>query len=482
MIGMRVFLRRASDYSMAANTRILTLVIAAAWFMENMDSTVIATSLPTIAVDLGTDPVALKLAFTSYLLSLTVFIPISGWLADTFGPRNLFRSAIGLFIVGSIACGQAQSLEWLVAARALQGIGGALMVPVGRILLLREIPKSQLVDAMAWVTIPATVGPLLGPPVGGFITTYGDWRWIFWINVPIGLVGILLASRYIPAGKPEKPPPLDVRGFVLSALGLTMAAFGATIIGRHIIPDTQVAALILGGLLLLALYVRHAKRTAHPILDLKLLRVPTFRAGVLSGSLFRVGVGAIPFLLPLLLQIGLGYSAWHSGLLTASAAIGSIAMKLATSRLLRRFGFRTLLAINGVVSSAFIAAYGFITQNMPLTVLMFIFVVGGFLRALQFTAMNALAYADIDAPEASAATSFYSVAQQLSLSAGIAVAAVVLELAQWANGDMTLAVRDFGIAFFVVSAASAASVLFILPLATNAGSSVLNREEAPGRA
>lgn len=466
---------------MAVNTRILPLVIAAAWFMENMDSTVIATSLPTIAADLGTDPVALKLAFTTYLLSLTVFIPVSGWLADRFGSRNVFRAAIGIFILGSIACGQSQSLEWLVASRALQGVGGALMVPVGRILLLREIPKSQIVDVMALVTIPALVGPLVGPPVGGFITTYGDWRWIFWMNVPIGLAGIVLASRYIPPGAAENPPELDVKGFILSASGLTSVAFGATIIGRDLIPDEQVAAMIIGGLILLALYARHARCSPNPILDLRLLKVPTFNAGVLGGSLYRIGVGAIPFLLPLLLQLGLGYSAWHSGLLTGSAAIGSIAMKFSTSRLLRRFGFRSLLAINSVVSSLFIASYGFITQDLPLAVLLGIFVLGGFLRSLQFTAMNALAYSDIDGRDAASATSFYSVAQQLSLSAGVAIAAVVLELAQWTNGDLELKPRDFSIAFLVVGAISAVSLLQFVKLGPQSGSAVLRRGSAsPG--
>ncbi len=458
---------------MLAKHRVLPLVIAAAWFMENMDSTVIATSLPTIAADLGTDPVALKLAFTTYLLSLTVFIPVSGWLADRYGARNVFRVAIGVFVIGSLACGQSQSLEWLIASRALQGVGGALMVPVGRIILMREIPKSQIVDALAWATIPALVGPLVGPPVGGFITTYGDWRWIFWMNVPIGLVGIFLASRYMSPGVPEVSPPLDVRGFLLSSTGLTAVAFGATIVGRDILPDTQVAAMIITGFILLAFYVRHARTAPNPIIDLRLLRVATFRAGVLGGSLYRVGVGAIPFLLPLLLQLGFGYSPWHSGLLTASAAIGSIAMKFSTSRLLNRFGFRLLLAVNSIVSSLFIASYGLITQDMPVTLLLGIFVVGGFLRSLQFTAMNALAYSDIDAADAAPATSFYSVAQQLSLSAGVAIAAVVLEAAQWMNGDAVLRPRDFTLAFLVVSAVSALSLLQFLKLGAQSGSAVL---------
>ena len=458
---------------------VLPLTIAAALFMENMDSTVIATSLPAIARDLGTDPVALKLAFTTYLLSLTVFIPISGWVADKFGGKNVFRAAIVIFMVGSIACGQSSSLESLIASRFLQGIGGAMMVPVGRLILLRETPKSQMVDALAWLTIPALIGPLIGPPIGGFITTYFSWRWIFWMNMPIGLLGLYVATRYMPNTFREEPKRLDWLGFLLSSLGLSALVFGSTVIGRDIISPVQTGALVLFGIVCLAFYIRHARRTVHPILDLELLKIHTFRVAVLGGSLFRIGVGAIPFLLPLMLQLGFNYSPVQSGLLTCSAALGSITMKAGASRLLRRFGFRTLLLTNGALAALTISANGLIVSSTPIGFMLALFALGGFLRSLQFTSLNALAYSDIDRPGASAATSFYSVAQQLSLSLGVTLAAVVLEVAQWVRGDVTLVARDFAIAFFVVGGISLLSLLTYLTLLERSGSAVLGKAEEP---
>ena len=462
---------------MPASARLIPLIIASALFMENMDSTVIATSLPAIAADLGTDPIVLKLAFTTYLLSLTIFIPISGWCADRFGAKHVFRAAIAVFMLGSIACGASQSLGWLIASRALQGLGGAMMVPVGRIIILREVPKSQLVDALAWLTIPALLGPLVGPPIGGFITTYFDWRWIFWMNIPIGLLGIAVATRLMPNTPPEEVPPVDIPGFLLTALGLSSLVFGFTILGRDLIPNYALLALIMFGILCLVLYVRHARTAENPILDLTLLRIPSFRAGVVGGSYYRIGVGAIPFLLPLMFQIGFGLSAFQSGLLSCWAAAGAIAMKFSTSTLLRRFGFRQLLIVNGIVSCLTIASYGLLSVASPFVVVSFLLLAGGFLRSLQFTAMNALSYADIDRPDASKATTFYTVAQQLSLSAGVAVAAFVIEAAQALRGETTITVNDFSIAFLVVGGLAMFSVLSFRQLGTGAGASVLARGE-----
>ena len=457
--------------------RVLPLIIASALFMENMDSTVIATSLPAIAKDLGTDPVALKLAFTTYLLSLTVFIPVSGWVADTFGGKNVFRAAILVFMAGSIACGQSQSLEWLIASRFLQGIGGAMMVPVGRLILLREIPKSQLVDSLAWLTLPALIGPFIGPPIGGFITTYFSWRWIFWMNIPIGMLGLIVATLYMPDTFREQPRPLDTAGFLLSAAGLSALVFGATIIGRDILAPLQTGALMLFGLLCIMLYVRHASRTENPILDLRLLQLKTFRTAIFGGSAFRLGVGAIPFLLPLMLQLGFNYSPLESGLLTCSAALGSMAMKVAASRLLRRFGFRSLLLLNGTIAALTISANGLVGPQTPIAAMVLLFALGGFLRSLQFTALNALAYSDIGRVEASSATSLYSVAQQLSLSLGVAIAAVVLEFTLWMRGDTVLQAQDFSIAFFVVGTISLCAVFEYLGLKVSSGEAVLVRKE-----
>jgi EmrB/QacA subfamily drug resistance transporter len=462
---------------MVSPARLLPLIVASALFMENMDATVIATSLPAMAADLGTDPIVLKLAFTTYLLSLTVFIPISGWCADRFGAKHIFRAAIAVFMVGSIACGYSQSLGWLIAARALQGLGGAMMVPVGRLIILREVPKSQLVDALAWLTIPALLGPLVGPPVGGFITTYFDWRWIFWMNIPIGLVGLMVATRFLPDMPPEPVRPLDVRGFLLSAFGLSSLVFGFTIIGRDLLPIYGQFLLIGFGAICLALYVRHAATAKNPILDLKLLRIPTFRAGVEGGSFFRIGVGAIPFLMPLMFQLGFGLSAFQSGMLSCWAAAGAMAMKFSTSALLRRFGFRQLLIVNGTVSCLFIAAYGLLSAATPFVLISLLLLVGGFLRSLQFTALNALTYADIARANTSNATTFYAVVQQFSLSVGVAVAAFVLEAVQALRGEPIIAVDDFSVAFVIVSGIAMLSVLLFMRLGVDAGSSVLDRRK-----
>ena len=457
---------------MTPASRIIPLIIASALFMENMDSTVIATSLPAIARDLGTDPIVLKLAFTTYLLSLTVFIPISGWLADRFGARHVFRIAILTFTLGSIACGMANSLGWLVAARALQGVGGAMMVPVGRIILLRAIPKSELVDALAWLTIPALLGPLVGPPVGGFITDTFGWRWIFWMNVPFGIVAIGLATWLMPETGVDKVPPLDLRGFILSGLGLSTLVFGLTVVGRDVLPGYWPTVLMVFGLVMVVLYVRHARRVVAPILDLRLLRIETFRAGVAGGSLFRLGVGAVPFLLPLMFQIGYGMSAFQSGLITFMAAAGAISMKFGAAKMIRRFGFKRLLLVNGVLASLSISVMGLLTDTTPYAIALVLLFAGGFLRSLQFTAMNAMSYADVDNEQASTATGLYTVAQQLSLAGGVVLAAFVLEVAQWWRAEALLTPMDFTIAFAVVAAFSLGALPQFLHLAPGAGSSV----------
>jgi EmrB/QacA subfamily drug resistance transporter len=417
----------------------------------------------------------LKLAFTTYLLSLTVFIPNSGWMADRFGARNIFRAAILVFTLGSVACGLSQSLGGLVAARALQGIGGAMMVPVGRIILLRSTPKSQLVDALAWLTIPALLGPLVGPPIGGFITTYINWRLIFFMNVPFGLAAIAFATWRMPKITAGHVPPLDVRGFLLSGLGLSATVFGLTVMGRDLLPGAVPALLVFFGIVVIGLYLRHARKAPAPILDLRLLRTDTFRAGVIGGSLFRVGVGAVPFLMPLLFQLGFGLSAFQSGLITCAAALGAISMKFGASRLIRRFGFRLLLIRNGLAASATIAAMALFTPATPFAVIVGLLILGGFLRSLQFTAMNAMSYADIDNGAMSHATSLYTVVQQLSLAAGVVTAAFMLELAQFMRGDATITANDFAYAFAVVGAIAATSIWTFTRLAPDAGASVSGR-------
>ena len=461
-----------------AASRLIPLIIASALFMENMDSTVIATSLPAIARDLGTDPIVLKLAFTTYLLSLTVFIPVSGWMADRFGSRQVFRAAIAVFTIGSIACGLAQSLGGLVAARGLQGLGGAMMVPVGRIILLRTVPKSELVDALAWLTIPALIGPLVGPPVGGFITDQFGWRWVFWMNLPFGVAAILLATVLMPDTGVDDVPPLDAKGFMLSGLGLSTFIFGLTVMGRSLLPGYAPTALMLFGAVMTALYVRHARRTEKPILDLRLLRIETFRAGIVGGSLFRIGVGAVPFLLPLMFQLGFGMSAFQSGLITFVAAAGAMFMKLGAARAIRRFGFRRLLIVNGLLASGSIAVMGFLSASTPYLLAVALLFAGGFLRSLQFTALNAMSYSDVDHAEASYATSLYTVVQQLSLSMGVVLAAFVLEAAQWGRMEAALTPMDFTIAFIVVAVCSLSALWAFVALSPHAGASVSGKGRA----
>lgn len=454
------------------SSRLIPLIIASALFMENMDGTIIATALPAIARDLGTDPIVLKLAFTTYLLSLTVFIPVSGWMADRFGARLIFRAAVAIFTLGSIACGLSTTLGELVAARGLQGIGGAMMVPVGRLILLRSVPKSELVDALAWLTIPALLGPLMGPPVGGFITDTFGWRYIFWMNVPFGLLAILLASLYMPDTRVEDVPPLDVKGFLLSGTGLSALVFGFTVMGRDLLPGWSPTALVVTGSVLCVLYVRHALKVENPILDLRLLRIETFRVGVIAGSLFRVGVGAVPFLLPLMFQLAYGMSAFESGLITFVAAAGALSMKFGAARLIRHFGFRTLLIGNGLLASASLVVMGFLSSATPWILAALVLFAGGFLRSLQFTALNAMSYSDVGNAQASYATSLYTVMQQLSLSFGVVLAAFVLEAAQWWRAEDALTPMDFTIAFAVVAAVSVSAVFQFLVLSPGAGASV----------
>src|SRR4051794_30674758 len=371
-----------------SHDRLVPLIIAVALFMENMDATIIATSLPAIAADIGANPLALKLAITSYLLSLAVFIPASGWTADRFGARTVFRAAIAIFVIGSIGCAFANSLSGFVIARIVQGMGGAMMTPVGRLVLVRSIERHRLVDAMAWVTMPALIGPIIGPPVGGFITTYATWHWIFLINVPIGLIGIVLATRYIEDVRAEDLDRFDLVGMVLAGLGIAALAFGLSVAGLGLVPPTMIVSLVVTGLIFLAAYGVHARNTASPALDLTLLRIATFRANVVGGSLFRLGIGALSFLLPLMLQLGFGYTPLESGLVTFSAAIGAFAMKGVAARIIRRFGFKHILIFNGLLASAFTAACALFTPSTPFFVMIAILLVGGFFRSLQFTATN----------------------------------------------------------------------------------------------
>ena len=468
----------------ALPSRILVpIIVACALFMENLDATVLATSLPAIARDMGEDPIALKLALTSYLLSLAVFIPASGWMADRFGAKPIFRLALAIFMLGSIFCGLASTLTDFVLARIVQGMGGAMMVPVGRLVILRSVPKSELVSALAWFTIPAIVGPIAGPPLGGFITTYFSWRWIFYINIPIGLLGILLVTRYIEDIREQKPPPLDWAGLALLGTGLSGLVFGLAVLGQGLVPFWLALSILGLGFLFCWLYARHAVRVAHPLLDLSLMRIATFRASVTGGALFRIAMGATGFLLPLLFQIGFGLTAFASGMLTFVTAIGAFLMKFTAAPILGRFGFRNVLVANALVSTVFVFGFALFTSATPHAVILIVLFVAGFFRSLQFSAVNTLVYADIAPPSMSQATSFSSAAHQLSLSLGVAIAALTLEAEQMVRGDSAILVDDFVTAFLVVGVIGALSAVIFWSLPDNAGSELTGKvEESAGPA
>lgn len=448
------------------------LIVACALFMEQLDSTIVATSLPAIAADLHQDPIALKLSMTSYLLAQAVFIPASGWVADRIGARKVFRIAMVVFTIGSILCGLSNTLPEFVGARIVQGCGGAMMTPVGRLILFRSVEKSQIVRAMAYLTIPALLGPILGPPLGGFISTYFHWRWNFWINVPFGVLGVALATLYIPNIREDDVAPFDARGFLLSGLGLSSLIFGLTVYGRGFVAQEIDLALIFFGALCVGFYVRHAMKVETPILDLRLLRIRSYWASVVGGFLFRIGVGAMPFLLPLMLQLGFGMTPFQSGLTTFISTAGALIMKATAASVLGRFGFRSTLIAGALTGAFFTAVIGFFRPESPQALLLAVLFVGGFFKSLQFTALNALAYADIDSSALSRATSLSAVAQQLSLSAGVAAAAAVVEATRSYAADQTLVAADFRPAFFVVAAITAASALVFIRLPRDAGAAL----------
>ena len=456
--------------------RVIPLIVATALFMENMDSTVIATSLPAIAADIGSSPLTLKLAITSYLLSLAVFIPASGWTADRFGARMVFALAVAVFMAGSIGCALSGSVTDFVIARILQGMGGAMMTPVGRLVLLRSIDKSALVNAMAWVTVPALIGPVIGPPLGGFITTYFSWHWIFLINIPIGLIGIFMAMKFIDPIKSVNPERFDLYGLVLAGIGLGGIAFGLSVAGLNLLPWGVVAALVGIGSISMTLYVLHARRTGSPVLDFSLLRLSTLRASIVGGFMFRLGIGALPFLLPLLMQVGFGLTPFQSGLVTFASAVGAMGMKTLAARIIRAFGFRNMMTINAVLSAFFLAACALFTPATPLLLIMIILVVGGFFRSLQFTAINTVAYAEVEQAQMSRATTLVSVNQQLAVSAGVAVGAFCVETTLWLRHQVELTASAFPPAFLVVALISAASSYFFWQMPDDAGHEISGRK------
>jgi EmrB/QacA subfamily drug resistance transporter len=451
--------------------RFTPLILAVALFMEQMDSTVIATSLPAIAADLGVGPITLKLAMTAYLVALGIFIPLSGWAADRFGAKRLFIIAIIVFMAGSALCAFSTNLTSFVLARFLQGMGGSMTTPVARSILLRSTEKSDLVSAMALFTIPAVVGPLVGPPIGGFITTYFSWEWIFLINIPIGIAGTVLAAIHIPDVESAPPPPVDVKGFLLSGLSAAGLVFGLSVVSLPALPPVYgVMALIVGSISAFA-FLGHARRHPNPVLDLTLFRIQTFRACVASGTIFRVAMGTVPFLLPLMLQLGFGLSAFHSGLITFMGAAGALVTKFVARRVFASHGFRKTLLVAAGCSAVGTSLCFFFYPDTPYLVLISVLALTGFCRSFYFTGINILGFADIEHADTSKATALNAVAQQISGAVGVAFAGIILEIHALVSGSgLTLA--SFHVAFLVVAFVNLLAALPIVRLPANAGAGV----------
>ncbi len=409
----------------SATKRDLPWVVATALFMEQLDSTIVNTGIPAISASLGVTPLSLKAVVTSYILSLAVCIPVSGWLAERFGSRRVFLGAVGLFIVSSVLCGLAVNAHMLVAARVPQGVAAAMMMPVGRMAIVRTFPKAELLRAMNFVIIPALLGPLLGPTVGGLIVHWLSWRDIFFVNVPVGLAALWFGHRHMPDYRGSTQRPLDVPGLLLFGSGAGLLSWLLEIFGEHHLDTLEASAMLLASIGLLAAYALHAARVPFPLLDLRLLRTRTFRVSVLGGFVTRLGVGGMPFLLPLLYQLGLGLPAWQSGLLMMPSAFAAMGMKFISSAMLRRFGYRQVLVVNTVLVACTIASFTLIGPGTPWFAIVPIGLLMGLFNSLQFSSMNSMAYADIDEPDAAMASTIASTLQQMSFSFGLACGSLV---------------------------------------------------------
>jgi EmrB/QacA subfamily drug resistance transporter len=411
----------------------LPWIVAIALFMEQLDATIVNTAIPSIAASLHVTPLSLKSVVTSYILSLAVGIPVSGWMADRFGTRRLFGFAIVLFTLSSVMCGLSLNSPMMVAARLLQGVGGAMMMPVGRLAIVRTFPKSELLRAMNFVIIPALIGPLLGPTVGGLIVHWVSWRVIFFINIPVGLAALYLVHRFMPDYHGHERQPLDVIGLILFSSGTAILSWLLEIFGEHTLDVMTMGLMLALSVALLAAYVWHAAERKYPLLKLSLLNVRTFRISVLGGFITRLGVGGLPFLLPLLYQLGLGLPAWKSGLLMMPTAAAAMGMKLISSKVLRRFGYRQVLIVNTICIGLTIGLFALVGPGTPIAAIVGIGLCQGFFNSLQFSSMNTLAYADIEGRDSSMASTSSSSFQQLSMSFGLATGSLVTA---WFLGDV----------------------------------------------
>jgi EmrB/QacA subfamily drug resistance transporter len=458
----------------------LPFIVAATFFMEYLDTTIVATALPQMARSFAVGPNEVSLGMTAYMLTLAVFIPVSGWIADRFGSRTVFGGALVLFTVASILCGLSTGLGFFTAARVLQGIGGAMMVPVGRMIVVRNTDKGRLMKAISTITWPAIVAPVVGPTVGGFITTYASWHWVFFLNVPFGLAALAAIAKYVPNQRDGLRRPIDVGGFVLSGAALISLLYGTELASRQDARIAYAAGCILAGITLGSAAVRHFHRVRDPLLDLSILRVPTYAVTVLWGSATRIGIEAVPYLAPLLFQIGFGLSAFQSGLLLVATAAGNLGMKAFTTRILQRFGFRAISMIASATAALFVAAYGWLFPSTPLAVMLVVLFVYGTARSLQFTTLATLAYADVDDPRKASASTLWSVAQQMTMGMGIAFGALCLRISAALGPaprlhSQAFVLGDFRWAFIAAGVLIAVSIFGYARLPADAGNTIAAR-------
>lgn len=454
------------------------LLVAGAFFMEFLDGTVIATALPDMAKSFGVQAVDLNIGISAYLITLAVLIPASGWIADRFGARKVFTLALAIFTLASVLCGLATSVDQFVAMRVLQGMGGALMVPVGRLAVLRTTPKHLLITAIATLTWPALVAPIIGPPLGGFITSYANWRWIFFINVPLGLIAIVLALRIIPDISEETRRPFDTPGFIATSVAMVSLVCAMEMMGAQQVNTTLTLALLATGVVTLMYALRHFRRARWPMIRLDALQVPTFRVTMYGGSLFRASISAVPFLLPLLFQVGFGMDAFHSGLLVLAVFVGNLTIKPATTPLLRGLGFKKLLLINGALNVLALLACAFLTPRTPVWVIMLVLYLGGVFRSIQFTAISTLAFADVPSPQMSYANTLFSTATQLAVGLGITLGAIGIRIGELCSemlGLEALPGISFRLAFVAIALVCLLGMFDTLRLVKDAGSAVSSK-------
>ncbi|WP_342324843.1 MFS transporter [Kosakonia sp. BYX6] len=451
------------------------LLVAGAFFMEFIDGTVIATALPDMAKTFGVEAVALNIGISAYLITLAVLIPASGWIADRFGARNVFSIALAIFTIASVLCGLSTNVDMFVSMRILQGVGGALMVPVGRLAVLRTTPKHQLITAIATLTWPALVAPIIGPPLGGFITHYADWRWIFFINVPLGILAIALALRIIPNIREEERRPFDLAGFISTAVAMVSLVYAMEALGSEHPQGLLTFGLLALGAVTMVFTLRHFLRAKWPMIRLDAMQVPTFRVTMYGGSLFRASISAVPFLLPLLFQVGFGMDPFHAGLLVLAVFAGNLSIKPATTPLIRWLGFKKLLLINGALNVLALVACALLTSHTPAWLTFVILYLGGVFRSVQFTGVSTLAFSDVPSPQMSYANTLFSTATQLAVGLGITLGAIGIRIGEHVSSWLHITNIEgisFRLAFVFIALICLVGMFDTLRLTKDAGSAV----------